>query len=180
MLTVLAAGSLSWLGMAADWHRVAYDDAGEPAQQTHLVEGSDWTFENPGEGTPAARTCVFGSRIEFGYAGLTPQASYRAKLTFFADADRTMRVKAGDATLGEMKAENGRTTSCEYAIPAAAYASGTLSLTLERLSGPNAVVSEVEILSDAPATLAAIPEPPFSLPRLSPRPKPCPDAPGQN
>ena len=41
MLTVLAAGSLSWLGMAADWHRVAYDDAGEPAQQTHLVEGSD-------------------------------------------------------------------------------------------------------------------------------------------
>ena len=171
MLTVLAAGSLSWLGMAADWHRVAYDDAGEPAQQTHLVEGSDWTFENPGEGTPAARTCVFGSRIEFGYAGLTPQASYRAKLTFFADADRTMRVKAGDATLGEMKAENGRTTSCEYAIPAAAYASGTLSLMLERLSGPNAVVSEVEILSDAPATLAAIPEPPFSLPRLSPRPK---------
>ncbi|MCX6926191.1 MAG: hypothetical protein NT154_23735 [Verrucomicrobia bacterium] len=170
LVTSTLVGSFYCLATTAELQRVAYDDAGAPDRQPHWVDGGNWKFANAGEATEAERTCVFGPLVEFGYAGLKPQASYQVKLTFFADADRTMRVKAGTATLGEVKAENGRTSSYQFAIPAAAYAAGKLALTLERLSGPNAVVSEIEILSDDPTALTPLPEPEFVLPRLSPRP----------
>ena len=55
-------------------------------------------------------------------------------------------------------------------LPPAAYAAGKLTLALEHISGPNAVVSDVEILSSNPRPLGVVPPPPLVLPRLSPRP----------
>ncbi len=171
MKPLLIALTLTSALGAAPLQRVAYDDAGNPQEQAHLVTGADWKFENPGEATAAARTCAFGTTVEFGYAGLQPKAAYAAKLRFFADETRTMRLKAGDAVIAEsITAEKGRTTEQTLVIPPTAYQNGRLSLILERLTGPNAVVSEVEILSDNPPRLTELPEPVFEIPTLTPRP----------
>ena len=96
---LLAMASMLSLASAAEWTRVAYDDAGVAEKQPHLVSGDDWRFENPGDADEAARSVVFGQRVEFRYAGLNPRASYKVKLRFFSDGPREERVKAGEAVL---------------------------------------------------------------------------------
>jgi beta-galactosidase/beta-glucuronidase len=127
--------------------RVAYDDAGEPTQQPHLLEGENWTFANPGAATPAARSVVFGQTVKFGYANLNPQANYQAKITFFADEDRSMLVKADRLQIGKASAHKGKTETVTLDIPVEAITDGKFILAIEKITGPNAVVSEIEILS---------------------------------
>ena len=160
---------------AAEFTRVAYDDAGVTNKQPHLVAGSEWRFETPDVLAEAVRTAVFGDRVEFGYAGLNPNAAYKLKLRFFSDAPREQRVKAGDAVvIKSVTLENGKTIEREVELPPNAYKSGTLSLAIEKIRGPNAVVSEVEVLSTDPAQLKAIPLPEAVLPLLTPRPLAAP------
>ena len=142
---------------ATVWGRVAYDDAGCATMQPHRLDGNDFTFTNPGTDRAAARTCAFGDPVGFGYQGLNPKAAYQAKLGFFADKTRELRVTAGTCELGKVTVQPGKTVDVQFAIPAAAYTDGKLTLSIEKLSGPNAVVSEIEILSDHPQALAAPP-----------------------
>ena len=153
---------------AETFHRVAYDDAGATDCQPHLIESDgDWRFDNPGTDSEALRTCSFGARVVFAYAGLKPQAKYKARLRFFSDGAREFRVKAGDTVLlPSVKLEAGKITEHEADLPATV----TLMLTFEKIEGPNAVVSEVEILSTDPTFLTALPAPAVAVPRLSPRP----------
>lgn len=131
---------------SAEMKRAAYDDAGNADEQPHLVDGGSWVFQSPG--TPEAlQSVAFGDRVVFGYAGVDPKSSYRVKLNFFADAERTLRVGAGKTTLGEIKVPTKTPVSVEYAVPGAAIVGGALTLVFTALEGPNAVVSEVEVLS---------------------------------
>ncbi|MCX6875777.1 MAG: glycoside hydrolase family 2 [Verrucomicrobia bacterium] len=171
LLPLLFVTALCGKTIAAPFQRVAYDDAGEATLQPHLIDGQDWVFKNAGDATPAARSCVFGSTIRFGYSSLKAGAAYKVRLTLFADEVRTMRVKAGQTVLGEAKAENGKTSTAEFDIPAAARQGADLNLTIEHITGPNAVVSEIEILSNDPAPLPALPEPALAIPHLSPQPQ---------
>ena len=171
VLVVLISGFLTPLQAGIDKpassvnHQVAYDYAGPNAQQLHLFEGSDYRFINP------TRYVVFGDPVEFRYEGLTPSASYSVRLRFSTDARRTMRIVAGDVVIANsVTVEEGKANEQVFTIPPAAYQKGQMSLAIQKLKGLNAVVSEVEILSDNPALLAAIPEPPIELPILSPRP----------
>jgi hypothetical protein len=167
---MLAIG-LSSAARAADFVRVAYDDAGAAETEPHLTAGSDWRFPNPGTPTETERTAAFGQRVEFRYAGLNPKAAYKAKLRFFSDGPREQSVKAGPVVvLNSIVLENGVVAEREAEIPPDAYKDGTLLLTIERIAGPNAVVSEIEILSTDPAQLRAIPLPEPPLPVLTPRP----------
>ena len=160
---------------AAEFARVAYDDAGVTDKEPHLVSGSDWRFENPGTAAEAVRTAVFGHRVEFGYAGLNPKAIYKVKLRFLSDGPREECVKAGDAVVLESVAlENGKVTEREVTMPPGTYASGKLTLAIEIISGPNAVVSEIEVFSTDPAQLGSIPLPEPVLPALTPRPTAAP------
>ncbi len=166
---------LAWVSIsaarAADYVRVAYDDAGAAEAEPHLAGGSDWRFENPGTTAASLRTAAFGECVEFRYAGLNPKAAYKAKLRFFSDGPRRERIKAGGmVALDSVVLENGAVTEREFEIPSAAYADGKLILTVERVSGPNAAVSEIEILSTDPAALRAMPLPEPPLPVLTPRP----------
>ena len=149
---------------AAPLQRVAYDDAGHAGQQPHLIDGESWKFADGGGATPAQLTCAFGECVRFAYKGLQQGAVYQARLTFFADQKRTMRVMAGSMILGEATAENGKVTTQVFDIPAAAIARDEVLLTIEKTSGPNAVVSEVEILSENPAALGAVEPDKITLP----------------
>ena len=157
--------SVATLVTAAEWTRVAYDDAGVPDKQPHLTEGDDWRFENPGTDDESLHTCAFGERVEFTYTGLNTNAQYKAKLRFFSDAPREIRVLPGGLII---KLEAGKPVAHEIDIPAAGTAAATpgvaasvpdatsLILAFEKISGPNAVVSDVEILSTDPKPLTAI------------------------
>ena len=170
-LTLIAALALATARAADPATRVAYDDAGNAAAQPHLVSGSAWTFTNAGNATPQVRSVAFGPSVEFAYTGLKPQAKYAAKLRFFSDGYRSMRVRAGASLIADsITVDAGQMVERLASIPAAAYTNGQLRLTIELVSGPNAAVSEVEILSDDPAPLAAVPEPETPLPQLTPRP----------
>lgn len=167
-LALLLAASVSG---AAELRRVAYDDAGAPDAQPHLRTGSDYTFKTDSAVREAARSCVFGNTVDFAYVGLNPSANYTAKLTFYADSERTVRVKSGDRVLIEsLVLPTGTVTERTVVIPGETYAKGRLTLAVEKISGANAVVSEVEILSDDPKALAPEPDEAFTIPRLSPRP----------
>ena len=167
----ILALSLCAIAHAAKWNRVAYDDAGAVNKQPHLVDGGNWKFNNPGDANEAARTAAFGERLEFAYAGLNPKAAYKVRLRFFSDDPREVRVTAGGAALLKSIAiETARVAEREAEIPPAAYVAGKLAPAIERINGPNAVVSEVEVLSTDPAPLGTPPIPDVVLPRLSPRP----------
>jgi beta-galactosidase len=171
ILLLLTLVSTASSANGADWTQVAYDDAGVTEKQTHLVFGEDWRFENPGNADEAARTAVFGQCVEFKYEGLNPAASYKVKLRFFSDGPREERVKAGEVVLLNLVAmEAGKVIEREVELPRASYASGKLSLTVEKLAGPNAVVSTIEIFSTDPKALSAVPLPEPPLPVLTPRP----------
>lgn len=161
---LLAAG----LAQAETWQRVAYDDAGVASRQPHLSSShGDYRFANPGTDDEALRTCAFGERVEFSYAGLNPQAHYKARLRFFSDGARELRVKAGSAVvLPSVKLAAGKVFEQEVELPAA----DPLVLAFERISGSWAVVSEVEILSTDPKPLGEAGEAELELPRLTPRP----------
>jgi hypothetical protein len=59
---MLAAVATAFFGQAgaAEWTRVAYDDAGADGKQPHLASGGNWTFKKAGEASEAALSCVFG------------------------------------------------------------------------------------------------------------------------
>jgi beta-galactosidase len=159
----------------AQWNRVAYDDAGIAEKEPHLISGSDWRFENPGDADETARTAVFGGRVEFGYVGLNPRAAYKVKLRFFSDGPRQERVKAGEAVLLDSVAlENGKVVEREAELPPAAYAGGNVTLAIETVRGPNAVISAIEILSTDSSALKAVAMPEAPLPLLTPRPAVAP------
>lgn len=153
-------------------HRVAYDDAGTPGASPHLTEGEDWKFKNDGAPDEAARTVAFSnSAVRLEYTGMRPGAVYAAKLRFFGDSDRVVRVSAGGAVLADqVSIPAGKLVERIVTLPAAAYAAGALALMVEHVAGANAVVSDVEILSDDPAALGAPAVSEVEAPRLSPKP----------
>jgi beta-galactosidase len=156
---------------AAEYVRVAYDDAGAAEKQPHLTAGSDWRFVNPGAATESERTAAFGECVEFRYAGLNPKAAYKVKLRFFSDGPREERIWLGRKVAVESAVlESGKETEREIEIPPEAYTSGKLTLSIEKIGGPNVVVSEIEVFSTDPAALGAIPLPEPELPLLTPRP----------
>ena len=53
--------------------------------------------------------------------------------------------------------EAGKLVEREADLPPEAYASGELTLTIEKSSGPNAVVSAIEVLSTDPAAVEGRP-----------------------
>ena len=170
--------------------RVAFDEPGVAGQSTHLIGGEKYTFS--AAEVPAGvlglddplRTVTFGSQVRLGYSAAQHGAKYAARLTFVSELPRTLVVSAGSAVLADhLEVVPGKVVHVEY--PVEPEADGTIDLRLRCLAGPNAAVSEVEILSSDPTPLASIKNPQAaaerrmrdviaSLPtepqRLSPRP----------
>ncbi|MBI5834217.1 MAG: glycoside hydrolase family 2 [Armatimonadetes bacterium] len=172
------------------WHRVAYEDAGA-GQAVFLQTGERYRFSPAeiAELPEALRTVAFGEQVVYGFGGLKPTAAYRLRLGLASELVREQRIKAGSAVLaGRLRLEPGRSAVEEWTLPPSGYADGRLTVTIERLTGPNAVVGTIEVLSTDAKPLAPIPpQPPeplltlarrtavqAELPRLTPRLSPRP------
>lgn len=171
LIGICSVLALATTARAAEFRRVAYDDAGTTGKQPHVVDGADWRVA-VGETFPdAARTVAFGLRVDLAYSGLNPKAQYRVKLRFLSDGPRQERIKAGNTVLVEsLTLEKGQIVEREIDLPVGCYADGLLSLGVETVAGPNAIVSEVEILSTDPTPLGEPRLPEVALPVLTPRP----------
>lgn len=190
-----ATSSISRGGSASEpeWHRVAFDDAGVPGLQPHLIAGENYAFpvgELPASVVPEGhplRTVAFGQRVRFGYAGLRDDAQYRLLLSFVSDGPRVERIACDGTILQErLELAAGRVVQLEFAIAPGLVSDGEICVELRRLGGPNAVVSEVEVLSSDPTPLQPLKDPrataaralenavrglPVAPARLSPRPE---------
>ena len=178
--TVLALGA-----SGAEWNAVASFDAAKPGDLSQAAGATDYVYptgEIPESVLPAdsiERKVVFGGKVVLAWAGAKPGAQYKIKAAFLSDSgDRALSVELNGRPLEEnLSLPRWKLLEREWLVPAGAIANGNIAVSISRISGANAVLSRLEILSDTPQTLSA--PPPLEemlgkinvpMPRLSPRP----------
>jgi hypothetical protein len=115
---------------------------------------------------------AFGDTVVFAYQGAVADAQYRIRATFLSEHQhRTVSVAVGQCVLeAKLGLPDQEVVLRAWDVPAAEYQDGKLTFAVAKVSGPNAVVSEVEVLSDHPAKLQPQVPPGAELPRLTPPP----------
>lgn len=165
---------------ADTWHTVATEQAADPHAGA-LLEGQIFTY--PQEDLPVSdrlpktateRTIFFGVPLVFAYTGLQPAAAYRVKATFLSEQHgRIQQVRAGQEVLEDrLKLPDRDVVERAWVLPPASYADGALTLTVDAVAGPNAVVASLVIESTVATPLQAQPQPGADVapPRLTPLP----------
>ena len=169
----------------AEWHRVASFHA-QPIEISELEGGAaPYIFnlhEIPTTALPADaadRHVVYGLNFGFHWDKLNPAASYRIKAVFLSDRqERVVRVEANDLILEKHLAlPQAQLLEREWLVPAGKLGSTACGLSFKRISGPNAVLSRLDVFSTDPTPLTKAPprEPELdkiivSMPQLTPRP----------
>jgi len=112
--------------------------------------------------------------VELTFPGVEPKAIYRLELTFLSNHDlRAVRVVANGVELeAALALPKNKVLQRQWSLPPEAVAAGQLVVRVEKVRGPDAVVSRVRLLALSPGAkpLAALPVI-VSTPRLSPRPQ---------
>jgi hypothetical protein len=165
------------------WSRVAAVDAHAADGGGFATGASTYRFDERAVPVSALaadareRALLFGERLAFRFDALEPGASYEARASFLSDCDaRVEALSANGAALEPRLAlPNGVVVRRAWRVEP--DADGRLVLSLERVAGPNAVVSALEIWSSDPRPLRAPPSleerssaVEFPAPRLTPRP----------
>jgi beta-galactosidase/beta-glucuronidase len=183
LATFFAALALGARG--ADWNVVASFDAARADDLSKAGGAAGYVYlpeEIPVSALPAdsgERKVIYGGKLVLAWAGAKPGAQYKIKAAFLSDSEsRSLRVELNGRTLeGNLSLPKWKVLEREWLVPAGMIADGDMAINLCRISGANAVLSRLEILSDAPQTLSA--PPPLEeilgkmevpMPRLSPRP----------
>jgi beta-galactosidase len=92
-------------------------------------------------------------RIEARFPGLTSDAAYVLEAGFVCerDVERVVRLTAGGVALrAPIELDRGTATVVHVAIPPEATVSGTLDVAVERVRGPDVVLSELRLFSSEP------------------------------
>jgi len=185
--TMFAAmlASLALLAHGADWNVIASFDAAKIGGAPKPDGAEEYAY-SPGEIPPSAlpadsveRKVVYGGHLLFAWSGAKPGAQYKIKAAFLSDSEeRAMRVECGVRPLEEhLSLPKWKVLEREWLVPAGTLTNGDITVSISRISGANAVLSRLQVLSDTPQTLA---EPPsleeilrdidVPMVRLSPRP----------
>ena len=167
-LSYLLFLAISLAGMAQaqqkekEYTLVSSNDCGVENEQPFLVQGDDYLMPAALGGTDKARTCNFGGRVIYAFDKMDIQAAYRMEVVYLADSERRQQITAdGNNVQGPVTLEKGKEQRYLIDLPKKAYAYGQLVLVFEVLSGPNAIVSEINLYSTNPRPLA-----PFTGERL--------------
>ena len=177
--------TLALAARAAEWQVIASFDAAKPDEMSAAGGAAPYTFsvgEIPESALPAdsvERKVVFGGQFAFAWRGAKPGAQYKIKAAFLSDSeDRVLRVGLNGRPLEDtLSLPRWKVLAREWLVPPGTIVNGELILSLSRISGPNAVLSRLEILSDTPQILStpppiqdALAKMEVPMPRLSPRP----------
>jgi len=136
---------------------VARDDCGAGAKDPHRVQGWDYRYPEsdvpPGAVPPEdpARTVSFdASQVVYRYTHLDTGARYKLRVLYLTEprGPRTQTLYAGDIQIhGNLDLPGSRAEWYEFGLPPETYKDGTLELGFRHTSGPNAVVSAIELWS---------------------------------
>jgi len=128
---------------------VAYNDCGNSKNQSYLVQGKDYTFETTNQQiTPQLLSCTYGSKVIYAFDKMDIYADYKLEVSFYSDQKRTIEIKTdGEPIYSPIKLLTNQTKKVIIDLPKKVFAYGQLILAFEASQGPNAVVSEIRILS---------------------------------
>lgn len=128
---------------------VAYNDCGNQSNQAFLAEGESYIFNAQGRTVPSeVLSCSFGSRVIYAFDNMDIHADYKMEVSFYSDQERTLQIQAdGNPVCSPIELKTNEPKKVQIELPRKAYAYGQLVLIFEALKGPNAVVSEIKILS---------------------------------
>ena len=137
-------------------HLVARDNCGMNGAQPHLISGSNWTFA-PEEidtlivdSNSPLRSVAHGEKVVFLYRGLYPGAVYKLRIHYLSDNHKRVQNVFIDGIKLQDHLELIAQKPMEVIInvPNEATNDGNIELTFEKISGPNAIVSEIELWSN--------------------------------
>lgn len=160
LLTTEAVCDMERLAAVPEGYYLHYlDDCGVAGRHPHTTADGEATFSpSDVEGDERARTVSFcWKTIPVVYEGLDPARPYILAVTYANERfnDRVQTLSAGDVVLhGPRALPKGGAERLLYRVPAEAVTGGTLLLSIGLESGPNAVVSCVELWTDTPAAPA--------------------------
>lgn len=133
---------------------VGSNDCGVEHVQPFLVKGDNYTMPSSVEGSEKARTCNFGGSVIYAFDKVDIQADYRMEVVYLADSERKQQIIAdGNNVQPPFILEKGKEQRYMIDLPKKAYAYGQLVLVFDVLSGPNAIVSELNLYSSNPRKL---------------------------
>jgi beta-galactosidase len=139
-------------------HVVAEDDCGIDGKQRHLVSGLNWTYtdeEIPYSVLPKdspVRSVSHGEVVHYRFRGLKSGARYQVQADFVADKrGRDELFMIGGKMAGDtIRLAPSSPVTKTYDVPPAACTDGQIDVEVKLVSGPNAVVSSLRLLSDDP------------------------------
>ncbi len=138
------------------YYLVTRDNCGEPEEQPHLIEGQNWKFSPDEIGEDLIpldsplRTVAHDNKVVFRIKGLYKDAAYKVRVTYMSDSKkRSQKFLINDTVVQErVDVSNKEAASYVVDVPADLYESGEIDLIWEKIEGPNAVVSTIELWSD--------------------------------
>lgn len=134
---------------------VAYNDCGNNSNQSFLVEGESYSFENQDGTIPTEiLSCNYGPKVVYAFNDMDIHADYKMEVSFYSDQERIIQIQADGTPVDvpiELKANQSKKVNIQ--LPRKAYAYGELVLILEALKGANVVVSEIKLSSSNPKKL---------------------------
>ncbi len=146
------------------YHVVAADDCGIDGQQRHLVLGQNWTFtENEvsyslvPKDSPF-RSVSYGSKVIYRYSGLKREALYKLRIGYLSDNNiRYQQLTIDNQIIADtIKLLTSEPRVVTIDVPKTTYADGQIDVVFTLLQGRNAVVSQMELLSDDPRLLTVL------------------------
>lgn len=134
---------------------VAKDDCGVRGKEPHLIEGQSYTFEDS-KVAKSARTCTHGDKVIYVYEGMDIQANYALNLSFYSDVSdnkRVLKILSDTRELAIVTLPPGKLVTKKIDLPKFSYAYGKMRLVFEKVEGPNALISEIQVFSSNPKKL---------------------------
>lgn len=160
-------------------------DANTPDSAAQWKEGKIFEFPQDSITAPADKRKVFYEKaLKWEFNHLPKGKDCQVKATFLTEKERILHVSANGLELEDcLVPDKGKSVTREWTIPGKYLESGRLTLTIHHLSGPNAVLQKLEILTAdgtplklttgkdiAPVTDGDIDALTLPQPRLTPRP----------
>lgn len=160
ILTGCLLGVASCLGAQNKvFYEVAYDDCGEKGKQPHLVLGENHVMPETYTSDMVMRSCNFGNKVIYAFDKMDIQADYRMEISFLADHDRKLELVAdGNPICEDIVVPVGQVVRKVVDLPRHSFAYGQFVMIVNALEGPNAIVSEIKLLSTNKQELVAVSE----------------------
>ena len=136
---------------------VGRDNCGSDGYQPHLELGNNYRYpeadlslEVVSKDSPLRTVSFHGERVIYKFRDIEPGACCKLRLVFLSDGERTQKVSVNGMLMGErVVLVKGEVVEKVFDLPKAIYQEGEIEISIEKIYGPNAVVSVIELFSTA-------------------------------